>query len=53
MDRALASLVVRAIWSRSTNTLCGAIRRLSRVDRAIGTIEARSICRWTRLLAPE
>ena len=53
MDRALPILVRRAIWSRSTNTLCGAIRRLSRVDREIGTIEALSILRWTRLLAPE
>ena len=53
MDLALASSVDFAILSRLTKTLCGATRRLSRVERRIGTIEALSILRWTDELAPE
>ena len=53
MDLALASFVDFAILSRLTKTLCGATRRLSRVERGIGTIEALSILRWTEELAPE
>ena len=45
MDVALASFVDFAIVARFTKTLCGATRRLSRVERGIGTIEALSILR--------
>jgi hypothetical protein len=53
MDVALASFVDFAMLSKSTKTLCGATRRLSRVERWIGMIEALSILRWTEGLAPE
>ena len=53
MELALGSLVAFAILERSTKTLCGATLRLSRVERAIGTIEALLILRWTEALAPE
>jgi hypothetical protein len=40
MERAMGSFVDFAILERFTKTLCGATRRSSRVERAIGTIEA-------------
>ena len=53
MEVAEASFVDFEILSMSTKTLCGATRRLSRVERWIGMIETLSILRWTARLAPE
>src|SRR4029453_5475440 len=45
MELALRSFVDFAMVDRFTKTLCGAPRRLSRVERTIGTIEALLILR--------
>ena len=54
MDRAAPTFFARsATASRSTNTLWGAIRELSRSDRCSGTIGDLSMLRCTLRFAPE